>query len=316
MVPPMCARSCGFDPRSPRGERLDGMRDCRSTGQKFRSALPARGATRRLCRRIGKRCFDPRSRAGSDYRQACSDLPPQCFDPRSRAGSDRRAGQHAKARKDVSIRAPARGATPLRMHGPMRADRFRSALPRGERRITEQYADRPGFRSALPRGERHYASLLSSRHEIVSIRAPARGATSRRSQPWRSRRFDPRSRAGSDRRRSVPASWRRGFDPRSRAGSDIAAHRSATVTDVSIRAPARGATRRHSRMRQVDVRFRSALPRGERRASASQQHQRCMFRSALPRGERRYEVRRGAQNRHVSIRAPARGATTASCRPA
>ena len=170
------------------------------------------------------------------------------FDPRSRAGSDQ-LRQPARDRRDVSIRAPARGAT------------------RGIR------SGRPSsmFRSALPRGERHTRRSSAARSapmtRLVSIRAPARGATSHARVADRRHGFDPRSRAGSDtiaRARSRAARAR--FDPRSRAGSDPI--RAGDITprashgfDPRSRAGSDAAKPCGAMPRN---RFRSALPRGER----------------------------------------------------
>ena len=114
----------------------------------------------------------------------------------------------------VSIRAPARGATAVRQHAStMRM--FRSALPRGERQLQAAIGmTERTFRSALPRGERHVSRDDVSRY---------------------GRRFDPRSRAGSDEVDAI--------------ASDAGA--------VSIRAPARGATdvgRMSPRRRRVSIR--------------------------------------------------------------
>ena len=203
----------------PRGERSE-IKGLRVQWIRFRSALP-RGER---CRSGGtpsrRSSFDPRSRAGSDHRAAAARVRLVGFDPRSRAGSDgsrtawrrcicrfdprSRAGsdplaQHpAGGRQDVSIRAPARGAITA-IAGGAPVETFRSALPRGERcQMFRMCAQGELFRSALPRGERWG------------------GRPSNRQQGG----FDPRSRAGSDNRRS---GWRQRssrFDPRSRAGSD------------------------------------------------------------------------------------------------
>jgi len=191
--------------------------------QLFRSALPRGERLSQPRSRSPLCCFDPRSRAGSDRCWSRSRPVFCCFDPRSRAGSD----------------ADDRPITQLRKW-------FRSVLPRGERRRADRlFAGGRGFRSALPRGERHprlptgpwprlFRSALprGERQELdraipaaieVSIRAPARGATIARIDAiHRVRRFDPRSRAGSDRRRDMRRRPSRCFDPRSRAGSDEA----------------------------------------------------------------------------------------------
>ena len=93
---------------------------------------PARGATLIRCTSPTSICFNPRSRAGSDFprpqewaafvgfnprSRAGSDASiraalrePLCFNPRSRAGSDRTL-QGRGHRRQASIHAPARGAT-------------------------------------------------------------------------------------------------------------------------------------------------------------------------------------------------------------
>ena len=77
----------------------------------------------------------------------------------------------------ISIRAPARGATlPKESHAS--GDRFQSALPRGERRFdTPVGLHFQPFQSALPRGERRRYFVNTFLYLEISIRAPARGAT-------------------------------------------------------------------------------------------------------------------------------------------
>ncbi len=56
-----------------------------------------------------------------------------------------------------------------------------------------------GFQSTRPRGARPHALDYSSYHPIVSIHAPAWGATSsRRTTPWTCDCFNPRARVGRD----------------------------------------------------------------------------------------------------------------------
>ena len=122
---------------------------------------------------------------------------------------------------EISIRAPARGAT--------------------------LYAYRLGriilFQSALPRGERPPTGLVGSNSDSISIRAPARGATLicnanatvavfQSALPRGERRYSqgnitnntvfqsalPR---GERRHRRSCLLWVRDFNPRSREGSDI-----------------------------------------------------------------------------------------------
>ena len=147
----------------------------------------------------------------------------------------------------------------------------------------------PAFQSALPRGERLGMPQPDAGPRRVSIRAPARERPSspasrvavrmfQSALPRGERRhgrpqklfiacFDPRSRTGSDLADRLPRHCEEGFDPRSRTGSDVADPRcSAIASDVSIRAPARGATCRFARL-CASKRFRSALPHGERPAN-------------------------------------------------
>ena len=121
--------------------------------------------------------------------------------------------------QDISIRAPARGAT--------------------------QGTDQPG----------------SDYH--ISIRAPARGATRPRS------RFEP----GTEFQSALPRGERlhecaavaesNHFNPRSREGSDREFTADNFAINISIRAPARGATQRLYAKTLCHI-FQSALPRGER----------------------------------------------------
>ena len=143
---------------------------------------------------------------------------------------------------------------------------FQSTLPRGERPGIMNLATFRGiFQSTLPRGERlggvknvitgktdfnprsregsDAALKLIRDNEIISIHAPARGATSTAGSDqdaiWISihapargatcqmflrqplfHHFNPRSREGSDGRLRPPTGMHRNFNPRSREGSD------------------------------------------------------------------------------------------------
>ena len=146
------------------------------------------------------------------------------------------------------------------------------------------------FQSTLPCGERPFSWCFPRPLRNVSIHAPVRGATF---SVWitiiPSDSFNPRSRAGSDRRAGRAGREMRGFNPRSRAGSDDAIvarfgvlmrfnPRSRAGSDlkpvylvqlalVSIHAPVRGATCPGTLDNQASM-FQSTLPCGERRMSA------------------------------------------------
>ena len=77
------------------------------------------------------------------------------FNPRSREGSDRAASSNKEKRYQISIHAPARGATHSVAFSVF-------SLP---------------FQSTLPRGERHIFDGQTAKEVLISIHAPARGAT-------------------------------------------------------------------------------------------------------------------------------------------
>ena len=184
------------------------------------------------------------------------------------------------------------------------------------------------FQSARPRGARHAISLYHSRTDDVSIRAPARGATTaagaaanlasfQSARPRGARRrvpnqcgkgrevstgargaaayphrpgcrasVYPRAREGRDFRLLTRSIELTRFNPRAREGRDKLAPPHQLPQNVSIRAPARGAT-----------------TSGRSTTSTTK------FQSARPRGARRRGVGDAGGRFFVSIRAPARGAT-------
>ena len=123
---------------------------------------------------------------------------------------------------NISIHAPARGATQEKSRGNPNYLQFQSPLPRGERRFyLVHFAEVTEFQSTLPRGERPVQPVWSFRICVISIHAPARGATRQELLLCCSvQHFNPRSREGSDavHRKEI---WSFGnFNPRSREGSD------------------------------------------------------------------------------------------------
>ena len=166
----------------------------------------------------------------------------------------------------VSIHAPAWGATPVRSLIGSPASKFQSTPPRGGRRVaqpasmatrlfqsTPPRGGRPRwcrrwcagskFQSTPPRGGRPGSDLGTSDLAIVSIHAPAWGAT--QCSPGRAlagESFNPRPRVGGDTavvagKASVPVSihapaW----------GATASVTFEAVFLDVSIHAPAWGAT--------------------------------------------------------------------------
>ena len=142
--------------------------------------------------------FNPRSREGSDLASAFNSIFLMTISIRAPARGATYDDVPDTPEELISIRAPARGATttPLLMYP---YTLFQSALPRGERQsIKLQRSCMTIFQSALPRGERQYKDLCLCSNSyfnprsregsdflyipgnpcyIISIRAPARGAT-------------------------------------------------------------------------------------------------------------------------------------------
>ena len=210
--------------------------------------------------------------------------------------------------------------------------RFQSAPPHGGRR--RRRAQRIMVLGFNPRprtgGDRQgpevrgLARLFQSAPPHGGRRGPGDGQGPQRS-------FNPRPRTGGDaaRSRSRSLHWR--FNPRPRTGGDLAARPGQTIHVVSIRAPARGATRK-SGLLLSSPGFQSAPPHGGRPDSSPGTGWPLRFQSAPPHGGRRVRcqvatVLRGRFNPRprtggdepaarwipcyvgVSIRAPARGAT-------
>ena len=252
-----------FQSTLPRRERLSPINHGRGSCG-FQSTLPRR--ERRLCcgYYIEHIYFNPRSREGSDYNffeRVCDifhfnprsregsdgDRPERCeptdnFNPRSREGSDQDQRMTEVQEIYISIHAPAKGAT--------ESDRscwglteFQSTLPRRERRIPK--ATKYGFNN-------------------ISIHAPAKGATQRdllishcsvfqSTLPRRERLYHIPIVPGKQRFQSTLPRRERPpdpslsdqdphFNPRSREGSDPAETLKAWGEDISIHAPAKGAT--------------------------------------------------------------------------
>ena len=188
------------------------------------------------------------------------------FNPRSREGSDRAASSNKEKRYQISIHAPARGAT--------RCSPFR-------------LADHNTFQSTLPRGERLLqASVLTS---IVHFNPRSReGSDHGRFTTMETHGyFNPRSREGSDEDGTKGLALQENFNPRSREGSDCVRWIKQYVKDISIHAPARGAT--HSGL----LPFRSAPISIHAPARGATYHMSCDDAQIT-----------------ISIHAPARGATS------
>ena len=98
------------------------------------------------------------------------------FNPRSREGSDVDSSLSHKG-IPISIHAPAKGATPCAA-SLSQSPRFQSTLPRRERRDPAVCGYLAAlFQSTLPRRERLDCLISSRADAVISIHAPAKGAT-------------------------------------------------------------------------------------------------------------------------------------------
>ena len=145
-------------------------------------------------------CFNPRARAGRDVLDAdavnkawqfqstrprgarlCHKITSFIVIPfqstRPRGARLDKIG-HQAARQLVSIHAPARGATWASCPGAAACVGFQSTRPRGARlREHHQLRGQQRFQSTRPRGARRLDRARASFRVLVSIHAPARGAT-------------------------------------------------------------------------------------------------------------------------------------------
>ena len=208
------------------------------------------------------------------------------FNPRSREGSD--SINFANCFCDtISIRAPARGAT---FNSPVNDPvlQFQSALPRGERHLqrniiipTKNFNPRSREGSDISGGK--FRDML-----LISIRAPARGATGSTLQCFR---FVIQFQS------ALPRGERRS-----------GAIRLNNFFIISIRAPARGATQ-YQGGANAWIEFQSALPRGERPDISSEIHKAFLISIRAPARGATESANTIAAYNYISIRAPARGAT-------
>ena len=208
----------------------------------FQSTRPRGARPSSRPRLVEARCFNPRARAGRDrrWRKGCAEEPVSIHAPARGATSVH--GTFATYLY-VSIHAPARGATSRRREVRL-SSLFQSTRPRGARQGTGlkpvPWAE---FQSTRPRGARQCRIPLSPLHYGVSIHAPARGAT-RLPRPDQAHdsSFNPRARAGRDQTDQLLGPCLQGFNPRARAGRDLCTPPILRHRQVSIHAPARGAT--------------------------------------------------------------------------
>ena len=201
-------------------------------------------------------------------------------------GARRRQCARRVHRRFVSIHAPARGATPDTLR-PAKAEAFQSTRPRGARLQPLDFRRvRSEFQSTRPRGARRNRFRFSCFALHVSIHAPARGATHHPGSSCSIAWFQSTRPRGARRRSCRRNQRERCFNPRAREGRDAPAQKRRRIFDVSIHAPARGATipdEPAAALAGVSIHApaRGATSATMRLTSAS------LFQSTRPRGARR-----------------------------
>ncbi len=169
----------------------------------------------------GYRCFNPRSRRGSDRQRSLKQAAMTSFNPRSRRGATSIRSVHI-AFPTVSIHAPAGGATCV-FAFISRSAMFQSTLPQGERlgpSPSENYRHQ-GFNPRSRRGSDLYISLRTFDISPFQSTLPQGERLTRSFISRASSRFNPRSRRGSDWPVVTASPAVPGFNPRSRRGSDL-----------------------------------------------------------------------------------------------
>ena len=234
--------------------------------------------------------FNPRTRVGCDRNPASSRASPSSFNPRTRVGCDRFMDL-GDWMTDLFQSTHPRGVRPGLAAAFSSPCRFQSTHPRGVRRhiLCRYFHQSHQFQSTHPRGVRRRLSDKWVTGLMVSIHAPAWGATSRCSaSSTASACFNPRTRVGCDGR--VIWAW-----------SDVRGFQSTHP---------RGVRQKQTVAFFEAVQFQSTHPRGVRRPRQQAPAKRKLFQSTHPRGVR--HKRRVWTHRLmlVSIHAPAWGATS------
>ena len=275
-----------FQSTLPRGERLDDGLFCHFLRVSIHA--PAWGATFTSVARRSCQLVSIHAPAWGATRKRLLTQEGNCFNPRSRVGSDGVAVMPTRCASGFQSTLP-RGERQEGFQWPMWQLLFQSTLPRGERLKVFQVLDivygfnpRSRVGSDPNKRQRHINRVL------VSIHAPAWGAT------W------VYNRVGGDCIVSIHApAWGatflgryhfpvlRRFNPRSRVGSDPAGY---PYDRINVRFQStlpRGERLNKAKANPALVKFQSTLPRGERHSLPALWLSAPWFQSTLPRGERR-----------------------------
>ena len=146
-------------------------------------------------------------------------------------------------RKSISIHAPARGATFCHLLALLNTRNFNPRSREGSDGPSDvTLLTVPVFQSTLPRGERHLPQTRCPENVYFNPRSREGSDMPKPFKTVLMFHFNPRSREGSDCRSLFRFSRSCDFNPRSREGSDAILSRDPRNAEISIHAPARGAT--------------------------------------------------------------------------
>ena len=137
--------------------------------------------------RLYTACFNPRTREGCDRRLALKNLK-HCFNPRTREGCDEQAAEELQELDGFNPRT--REGCDLIGRLTRDPDLFQSTHPRGVRLVLSYTtSSSKKFQSTHPRGVRPPMLWRNNRRNVVSIHAPARGATGKMQRQEPRKRF-------------------------------------------------------------------------------------------------------------------------------
>ncbi len=185
--------------------------------------------------------FNPRPRAGGDGCWYGELENMRYFNPRPRAGGDRGPGRHRQG-GPISIPAPAQGATPALSVSP-KCLLFQSPPPRRGRLYARHKQVSFIDFNPRPRAGGDEAEVTALRGKIISIPAPAQGATRSVKPSIVPQAFQsPPPRRGRPKYCPMVHLRNRISIPAPAQGATYTAGELSVIKDISIPAPAQGAT--------------------------------------------------------------------------
>ena len=168
------------------------------------------------------RNFNPRARVGRDTGFSAGGTTFRYFNPRARVGRDKKSSPSTAGTGNFNPRARVGRDNAERIEDLIDYI-FQSTRPRGARPLaTPVLVESSQFQSTRPRGARRFELLPKVVVDVISIHAPAWGATWGHGAVYRlAENFNPRARVGRDCGRDERGRQRDDFNPRARVGRDV-----------------------------------------------------------------------------------------------